>query len=189
MSEDKKTLKDVIKQHREREQATGKTQNWEDIIDDELKIRHIMEDVLGWECFGSWKSYLRKYGAQEWELGAGKSYATHTPVAFYSGWEWRVFSADHEDLRRPFDPLHTMTDAWLVLQKIASFPDEHEGARDVKQSFFNLLRSLPNEPVTMTSLDLSVLAKWTPELICIAAWIAVQSCGFPMSTVSQKSAQ
>src|SRR5450631_3567957 len=122
MSDDKKTLKEVIKQHQEKQAEIRKAQKWEEIYNDEWKVRHIMEDVLGWECHASWESYLKKYGAQEYGLGAGISYTTPTPVAFYHYYEWRVFPADHEDLRRPFDPLHNMTDAWMVLQKIASLP-------------------------------------------------------------------
>ncbi len=172
MSDEKKTLKEVIRQQLERDVAMRKPPTWEEIIDDEWKIRHIMEDVMGWECFASWESYLWKYGAQEWELGAGKSYTTPTSVAFYHYYEWRVFSADHEDLRRPFDPLHTMTDAWLVLQKVASFPDDPFESLWIKRSFMCELKSLPCDSPSYYDVDLPLLASWTPEMICRAAYMA-----------------
>lgn len=89
-----------------------------DSLPDHYKIQHVMSDVLGWECFISWDAYLRKYGKQEWEIGAGKPFTTPTHVAFWNFDEWRVFTPDHQDLKRYFDPLHTMSDAWLVLEKM-----------------------------------------------------------------------
>jgi len=150
MNEDKKTLKEVIKQQLERDAAIRKPQKWEDLYNEEWKVRHIIEDVLGWECFASWESYLHKYHAQEWNLGAGISYSTPTPVAYYAYTEWRVFSEDHEELYT-FDPLHNLHDAWKVLQKIVLAGD------DVRTRF---TADLPADI-------------WTPEQICKAAYEAV----------------
>lgn len=95
-----------------------KQHEWE-AFEESLKVTKIIHEVLGWECFGSWEAYLRKYGAQEWKLGAGKTYTTPTPVAFYVDYaqEWRVFSPDHEQLD-VFDPLHNLNDAWQVVRAI-----------------------------------------------------------------------
>jgi hypothetical protein len=175
MSEEKKTLKEVIKQQLERDAAIRQPPTWEEISHDELKVRHIMEDVMGWECFGSWKGYLSKYGAQEWGLGAGKSYTTPTPVAYYAYGEWRVFSENHEKLDI-FDPLHTMTDAWLVLQKVASFPDNMQEARQAREHFFRQLGADPTSHDVLgdcQAINVLIIASWTPEQICHAAYDTV----------------
>lgn len=94
--------------------------SWDALTDGE-RIRMLMGRVLGWETFGSWEDYQRKYGAQEYGLGAGKAFTTPTHVAFWVAkkqWpkgEWRVFSPDHEELS-VFDPLHNLNDAWLLIE-------------------------------------------------------------------------
>lgn len=119
----------------EREQTMD---NWEE-MSDMFKIKFLMQQVLGWECFDSWDSYRRVYGKQEYELGAGKSYTTPTHAAFCypsiyyipqkSQWykaEWRVFTPDHEGLE-PFDPLHSLDDAWIIVNHITRPPTKPMG--------------------------------------------------------------
>lgn len=143
---------------------------WNDLSDDR-KVKYILERVLGYECFDSWEGYLQKYGVQEYMLGAGQAYTTATPTAHYAWWRWRVFSESHDAEKETlvdFDPLHSMSDAWIVLQRIAALPDEmHER----KTAFFALLGALPLEPLSVSLLE---LASWTPEKICHAALIAYE---------------
>lgn len=86
-----------------------------------FRSRHLIEHLLGWECFGSWEDYQKKYGAQEYALGAGESFATPTPVAFAAksrdGWEFRVFSPDHEELTC-FKPHEVFDDTWQLAQAL-----------------------------------------------------------------------
>lgn len=91
------------------------TQRWQ-AMTDKARIWCLMKEVLGWEIFEGWDGYRRKYGKQEYEIGAGNWFTTPTPVAYYDVEGWRVWSCDHEDLDT-FDPLHNMKDAWLVAEQ------------------------------------------------------------------------
>jgi hypothetical protein len=156
-----------------------KQDEWWDSYAEMRKVAKIIRDVLGWESFTSWESYQRKYGAQEWKLGAGKPFTTPTPVAFYDG-EWRVFSPDHEQLD-VFDPLHNMSDAWKVLQAMMKYhgttiPSKREGV--IFDRFCELLlgdeTSFGTRELFPATLVVAHAAKWTPARICDAALQAIE---------------
>jgi hypothetical protein len=85
------------------------------------KVKHIIVDVMKWECldsFADWLAEIKRTGEY-----TGESVQAREAIAFYDG-KGDVGSRDqwYVSLREgcepiPFDPLHDMNDAWRVMER------------------------------------------------------------------------
>lgn len=151
-------------------------------MDDKERVRFILRHVMG--CF------VLETTATGWrtpDLGEKKPDGFHWPIAFWNtdcdGWMTRDVATDPT----PFNPLHDMNDAWLLLQRVLErfYPQNWEHLEwEEKLPFRRFAEVLMGDeygcfedemfPAGLRLFD--IVRKWTPELICKAAFVC-RNCG------------
>lgn len=100
------------------------TIKWSDTTNRE-KTRLILEHIMKWTYFQRWEDYA---GEKHWRIASQQTAITY-PVAFWNDQtnQWSVFHQEEQDAR-PFDPLHSLDAAWLVVERVTRPPQSREEA-------------------------------------------------------------
>lgn len=160
----------------------SETPKWSELNDRE-QVRLILRDVMGYFILDTtatgWKT-------PEIPEGINASDGFHWPIAFWNTdgecWMMRDIATDPT----PFNPLRDMNDAWLLFQRVLErfYTQEWEhGEWEEKLPFRRFAEALLGDDAGCFDDELfpagprifDIIRKWTPELICKAAFIAVSA--------------
>lgn len=136
-----------------------------DDMSDKDKIKSIITNIMEWLAFDSSDEYYSKL----WETG--KLVPTSCPVAFldYDGWCVRY---DAVNEIHPFDPLHNLDDAWLIVEshKFVEIKCEYsEGYKSDTERW----RTYECSVFPFVGTLVRVFSNSMPEAICKAALLAI----------------
>lgn len=153
---------------------------WADLTARE-KTEHIVRDVMRWKYFPEWDIAH----TARWALDGEVSW----PYAFWNGPRDGVcVFYTYGEHAQPFNPLESMNDAWAVFLHTMEqhCPADHQWFGQDFPSFRAFVETLMgdfdcayNDEIYPGQAIFPEIAKWTPEIICIAS---LRACGLEIVT-------
>lgn len=118
----------------------------------------IIRDVMGWGCIARGVPFPNM---KEDEVIA----------FFHSKFEQWCYYTEKHKTPTPFDPLHNMNDAWMVVEKINSTPNWYTGK--LTNALLNVLEVEAGEG-EFNAIEALLLEKEPARAICMAALATVE---------------